>query len=409
LNAIDKNQTDRRSRWDTAKQFLLTINAGSSSIKFALFRVGSPLYRTWSGQIERIRLANAMMIETDVVHKKTERRAIVAPDHGACFDLLADRVEQVAGESEVAAVGHRVVHGGKQYSSPQRITPEVMNELGRLSPYDPEHMPSALVLIEAFAKRYPKLPQVACFDTTFHRDMPRIARLLPIPRRYYADGVRRYGFHGLSYSFLMEELARLAGHKEASGRVILAHLGNGASMAAVRGGTCMDTTMAFTPTSGLPMSTRSGDLDPGIVSYLARTEGMSADQFHELVNTRSGLLGVSEISPDMRELLAREQTDERAAEAVALFCYQARKWIGAFAAVLNGLDTVVFSGGIGENSPEVRGRICEGLGFLGLAMDPASNTANALVISKDSSSVVVRVIRTDEEAQIAASVYQLLA
>lgn len=390
----------------TSGQFLLTINAGSSSIKFALFRVGPPLSRTWSGHIERIRLANAIITETDVIQKKTECRAIVAPDHAACFDLLAERVKQVVGE--VAAVGHRVVHGGRHYSSPQRITPEVISELGRLSPYDPEHMPSALVLIEAFAKRYPELPQVACFDTAFHRDMPRMARLLPIPRRYYADGVRRYGFHGLSYSFLMEELARLAGHKEASGRIVLAHLGNGASMAAVRGGKCMDTTMAFTPTAGLPMSTRSGDLDPGIVSYLARTEGMSADQFHELVNTKSGLFGISEISPDMRELLAREESDERAAEAVAFFCYQARKWIGAFAAVLDGLDTVVFSGGIGENSPEVRGRIFEGLSFLGVAIDPASNTANAPIISKEGSSIVVRVIRTDEEAQIAASVCQLL-
>jgi acetate kinase len=249
---------------------------------------------------------------------------------------------------------------------------------------------------------------VACFDTAFHDDLPRVARLLPIPRRYEAQGVRRYGFHGLSYAFLMGELARLAGEKAAQGRVILAHLGNGASLAAVRDGHSVDTSMSFTPTAGVPMSTRSGDLDPGLLWYLARTQKMTAKQFNEMVNFQSGLLGISETSSDMRDLLKHETQDVRAAEAVALFCYQAKKWIGAFAAALNGLDTLVFAGGIGENAPPVRARICEGLEFLGIALDEKRNAANAGVISTAAGRVAVRVIHTDEELMIARIVCRTL-
>jgi acetate kinase len=249
---------------------------------------------------------------------------------------------------------------------------------------------------------------VACFDTAFHHALPRVAQLLPIPRRYEALGVRRYGFHGLSYAFLMEELARQAGAEAAQGRVILAHLGNGASLAAVREGKPVDTSMGFTPAAGVPMSTRSGDLDPGLVWYLARTEEMDAQQFNDMVNSRSGLLGISETSSDMRDLLQREAQDVRAAEAVALFCYQVRKWTGAFAAALGGLDTLVFSGGIGENAPIVRARICAGLEFLGIELDEKRNAANEGVISAAAGRVAVRVIRTDEELTIARSVCRVL-
>lgn len=238
--------------------------------------------------------------------------------------------------------------------------------------------------------------------------MPRVAKLLPIPRRYDAKGVQRYGFHGLSYAYLMQELEHQAGAKAANGRVILAHLGNGASMAAVLDGCSIDTTMGFTPAAGLVMSTRSGDVDPGLVSFLARTERMTASQFDRMVNRESGLFGVSETSSDMRDLLARETEDVRAAEAVTLFCYQAKKWIGAYAAVLGGLDTLVFAGGIGENAPPVRARICEGLGFLGIELDEARNAAHAKVISTDASRATVRVIPTDEELMIARSVYRIL-
>jgi acetate kinase len=249
---------------------------------------------------------------------------------------------------------------------------------------------------------------VACFDTAFHHDLPRVAQLLAIPRRYEAQGVRRYGFHGLSYEFLMRELVCLSGTGAAPGRAILAHLGNGASLAAVRDGKSVDTSMSFTPTAGVPMSTRSGDLDPGLFWYLARTEKMSAKQFNEMATLHSGLLGISESSSDMRDLLERETQDPRAAEAVALFCYQVKKWVGGFAAALGGLDTLVFAGGIGENAPPVRARICEGLEFLGIDIDEKKNAANEGVISAAASQVVVRVIRTDEERMIAETVCRVL-
>jgi len=283
----------------------------------------------------------------------------------------------------------------------------LLDELHRISPFDPEHLPREIELIEAFARRHPKLPQVACFDTTFHRTMPRIARLLPIPRRYEAQGVERYGFHGLSYAYLMEELARLGDPAATKGRVILAHLGNGASMAAVRDGRGIDTSMGFTPTAGLMMSTRSGDLDPGLVSFMARSEQMTAAQFDRMVNHESGLLGVSETGSDMRDLLERETQDVHAAEAVDLFCYQAKKWIGAYAAALGGLDTLVFAGGIGENAAAVRARICESLEFLGIGIDAKRNATNAGVISTQTGRVVVRVMHTEEEVMIAKSVCRI--
>jgi acetate kinase len=249
---------------------------------------------------------------------------------------------------------------------------------------------------------------VACFDTAFHHDLPRVARLLPIPRRYYAKGVRRYGFHGLSYESLMGELSRLAGEPAARGRVILAHLGNGASLAAVRGGRPVDTSMSFTPTAGIPMGTRSGDLDPGLLSYLMRVEGLDAKRIDEMVNRQSGLIGVSQTSSDMRDLLQREGQDFRAAEAIALFCYQVKKWVGAFAATLGGIDTLVFAGGIGEHAPAVRERICEGLGFLGIELDEERNAANDGVISQAAGRVTVRVIHADEELMLAQAVCRLL-
>jgi acetate kinase len=336
-------------------------------------------------------------------------RLVTAPDHTVAVGALMDWIEERIGRDALTAVGHRVVHGGPKYSKPQRITAEMVEELHRLSPFDPEHLPEEILLTEAFHRRFPDLPQVACFDTAFHHDLPRVARLLPIPRRYEAKGVRRYGFHGLSYAFLMGELARLAGTEAAQDRVILAHLGNGASLAAVHHGKAVDTSMGFTPTAGVPMSTRSGDLDPGLLWYLARTEGFDAKRFNEMVNFQSGLLGVSETSSDMRDLLDRETQDVRAAEAVALFCYQVKKWIGAFAAALGGLDTLVFAGGIGENAPTVRARICDGLGFLGIELNETQNAKSAPLISPDAGWVAVRVIRTDEELMIARSVTRLLS
>jgi len=386
---------------------VLILNAGSSSLKFALFDDEASRPPLASGAIERIGSNQAAFISKGSSGRPGERVAISAPDHVSGLDYLLRYLVE-SGSARFGAVGHRVVHGGPRYADPRRVDPEMLAELRRIHSFAPHHLPAEIALMEALSVRFPQMPQIACFDTAFHSAMPRVAQLLPIPRRYEAKGVRRYGFHGLSYAFLMEELHRVAGSDTARGKTILAHLGNGASLAAVSEGRSRDTTMAFTPSAGMMMSTRSGDIDPGLSSFLARSEQMSPAQFDDLVNNESGLLGVSGISSDLRDLLAQESADDRAAEAVAMFCYQVRKWIGAYAAALGGLDTLVFSGGIGENQPPVRARICEGLGFLGLALDESCNTGSAAVISADASRVTVRVIRTNEELMIARSVRRLL-
>jgi len=387
---------------------ILTVNGGSSSIKFALFETGDSLRRILTGGIDRIGQPEATLRVNGPTQTDNISRLLKAKDHAAAVGALMDWADERSERDALAAIGHRIVHGGPKYFEPQRITPEMVEELHHLSPFDPDHLPEEIILTEAFHLRFPDLPQVACFDTAFHHDMPRVAQMLPIPRRYEAQGVRRYGFHGLSYTFLMEELARLGDPAATTGRVILAHLGNGASLAAVCDGKSIDTSMSFTPTAGVPMSTRSGDLDPGLVLYLARAEKMSAKQFNEMVTSHSGLLGISETSSDMRDLLEHETHDVRAGEAVALFCYQVKKWIGAFAAALGGLDTLVFAGGIGENAPTVRARICDGLGFLGIEIEEKNNAANEGVISAGASRVAVRVIRTDEEHVIAKTVCSVL-
>jgi len=391
-----------------AKACVLTINGGSSSIKFALFEAGPVLRRILAGSIERIGLPEAMFVVKGLNKADNFSRPITAANHTVAVGVLMDWIEERFRGVGLTAVGHRVVHGGPKYSEPQRVTTEMVKELHQLQPFDPEHLPEEILLTEAFFRRFPDLVQVACFDTAFHHDLPRVAKMFPIPRLYEAQGVRRYGFHGLSYAFLMEELRRVAGSQAARGRVILAHLGNGASLAAVHEGRSMDTSMGLTPAAGIPMSTRSGDLDPGLIWYLSRTEGITARKFNEMINFQSGLLGVSETSSDMQDLLEREPEDVRAAEAVALFCYQVKKWIGAFAAALGGLDTLVFAGGIGENAPVVRARICDGLGFLGIELEEKRNKANAGVISAETSRVAVRVIHTDEEWMIAKTVCRLL-
>jgi acetate kinase len=385
---------------------VLTINAGSSSIRFAVYEAGRTPLRRLSGNIERIGAAGTNVVVNNAAEKRQLALQLTSAARRAPGAFLLEWLEAQPIFASIRAVGHRVVHGMK-HSQPVRVTPKLLAELYRAMPYDPDHLPREIGLIEGVLQRHPKLPQVACFDTAFHRAMPRVAKLLPIPRRYLRKGVERYGFHGLSYAYLMEELGRLD-PVAAKGRVILAHLGSGASVAAVHHGKSIDTSMGFTPTAGLVMSTRTGDLDPGLLYYLARTEHMTAAQFQQMVNHQSGLLGVSATSADLRTLLGREHDDVRAAEAVALFCYQAKKWIGSYAAALGGVDTVVFAGGIGENAPQVRKRICNGLAFLGIEIDHKRNAKNAPVISADAGRVTVRVIHTDEELMIARSVIRVL-
>jgi acetate kinase len=386
------------------KDALLVINGGSSSIRFALFDEGAKR-RLLDGKLDRIGLPGTNLAFHDLGKGTTGGRSYTVRDPKAAVGFLLDWIGALPAFASVGAIGHRVVQG-MGHSEPERVTPRLLGELRRSTAYDPDHLPREIELIHAFRERHPGIPQVACFDTAFHRNMPRVARMLPIPRRYEAKGVVRYGYHGISYEYLMEELERIAGRTAARGRVILAHLGNGASLAAVRNGRSVDTSMGFTPAAGILMSTRSGDLDPGVAYFLSRRERMSAAGFQDMVNHKSGLLGVSETSSDMRDLLKREARDVRAAEAVELFCYQARKWIGAYAAALGGVDTLVFSGGIGENAPPVRARVCEGLGFLGISLDRRRNLANSPLIS--GSKVDVRVIRTDEELMIARSVRRVL-
>ncbi len=389
---------------------ILTINGGSSSIRFAIYEAGEKaagkLRVRLAGKIDRVGLAGTNLAVDDPAGKAKILKPVAARSPATAVDFLLDWLSSQPAFTSVKAAGHRVVQGMK-HSEPARITPKLLAELHRITAYDPDHLPREIDLIEAVKRRHPRLPQVACFDTAFHRTMPRVAKLLPIPRRYTAKGVERYGFHGLSYEYLMEELSRLDPVAR-KGRVILAHLGSGASLAAVRNGKSIDTSMGFTPAAGLVMGTRTGDIDPGLVYYLSRAEHVTAAKFQKMVNHESGLLGVSGTSSDLRDLCTRESADLHAAEAVDLFCYQAKKWIGSFAAALGGLDTLVFSAGIGENSPRIRSRICDGLDFLGVEVDHRRNLKNAPVISKENGQVKVRVIRTDEELMIARSVSRLL-
>ena len=390
-----------------AEKNLLSINGGSSSIKFALYRMGDTLQCSLTGKIERIGLSGTRLSYKHVLNGQQGEQRLEKSDHTYVVDFLLNWLAQQPGFNQVVAVGHRVVHG-MQHTHPETVSRTLLDELHRISDYDPDHLPGEIELIEAFSRRHPEFVQVACFDTAFHVSMPRVAKLLPVPRRFDAMGIQRYGFHGLSYAYLMQELARLDAPSATQERVILAHLGNGASLTAVRDGRSIDTSMGFTPGSGVPMGTRSGDLDPGVAWYMMQSEQLSADQFKHLVNHESGLLGVSETSSDMRDLVAHESDDVRAAEAVELFCYQVKKFIGAYAAVLNGLDTLVFTGGIGEHHGGVRARICANLEFLGIELDKQCNELNAGVISTQSSRVRVRVIATDEALMIAESVCDVL-
>jgi acetate kinase len=398
-----------------ADRQILAVNGGSSSIKFALFSIGrepdAPPKRVLHGQIERIGQPGTALTFSGGDHVEPERRNVSAATHEEAAERLIELLRAPLGENQIAAIGHRIVHGGTKLVEHQRITPDVVAELKRTIPLDPAHLPREIALVEALAARLPYVSQVACFDTVFHRDMPRVATLMPIPRKFLDNGVRRFGFHGLSYTYLCAELTRIA-PREASGRVVFAHLGSGASLAAVHAGRPIDTSMGFTPTAGIVMGTRPGDLDPGLLVYLMREQDLSPEQLDDWLNRECGLLGVSAFSADVRDLLGAEAKDLRASEAIDLFCYQVRKWIGAYAAAMGGIDALVFSAGIGERSPPIRERICGGLEFLGLRLDAGRNAAahgDAAVISTVESRASVWVIPTDEEAVIVRIVGQLIS
>ena len=355
---------------EVGRVMILTINGGSSSIKFACF-APDDLRSTFSGRIERVGSDNAQFIVDG------EQRKVEAPSaHDGAREIVAYIKERV-GSDTISAIGHRVVHGGLHLLEHQQITPGVIEQLRRAIPMDLAHLPGEIDLIETFGSAFGSTPQVACFDTAFFRDLPRMAQLLPIPREFSKQGLRRFGFHGLSYTYLMHRLEELAGSDAARGRVILAHLGAGASMAAILNKNPIDTTMAFTPTAGLMMGTRPGDIDPGLLLYLMRAQNLSPVEMEKFISTRCGLLGVSQISADMRDLLARRSSDARAVDAVDLFCQQAKKFLSAMAATLGGVDTLVFSAGIGEHVAAVRAQICERMEFLGIHLDRDANDRSA--------------------------------
>jgi acetate kinase len=387
---------------------IVILNAGSSSIKFAIVSRFEPLAQRRSGAIGRIGLGESSIVVPRADDQEIERIPINATDFQQAGERLAEWFQKQRIQNEIVAIGHRIVHGGLRLLEHQVVTEELIAELRCAEPLDPVHLPQEIDLLEAFRRHYPGVPHIACFDTAFCRDLPRVAQMLPIPREFDRKGIRRFGFHGLSYTYLMSTLQSVA-PQEAGGRVILAHLGSGASMTAVLGGRPVDTSMAFTPTAGLVMGTRPGDIDPGLLVYLMQTEKMSFEQTDAFINHRCGLKGVSETSPDMRDLFNRRESDSRAAEAIALFCYQVKKFVGAYAAALGGLDTLVFSGGIGERSAEVRAEICEGLKFLGVQLDAQRNVASDALISADGAPVKVRVIPTDEEIVIANIVRRLMS
>lgn len=380
----------------------LTLNAGSSSIKFALFSVCGTR-RLWSGAVDRIGPDARLVVHS----AESTATQITAPDHASAIKRVLACVRDALGSDRLSAIGHRIVHGGPDFCAARRLDAATIAALHRLVPLDPDHMPPELALVAAAGRQFPGTPQFACFDTAFHHDLPRVAQLLAIPRRRQTGTLRRFGFHGLSYEYLMRELRRLAGTEAADGRIILAHLGSGSSLSAVHRGRPVETSMGFTPASGVMMATRSGDIDPGLAAYLAQSEAMTPAQFHHMVNFESGLLGVSQSSSDMQVLLDRPPDDTNAADAVNLYCHLVKQRIGAFAATLGGLDTLIFSGGIGQNAPAIRAQICDGLGFLGITLDAGRNRAGEAVISA-ADTVTVRVIATDEEAMIAHHIADLI-
>ena len=376
------------------ERIVLCLNSGSSSLKFALFGISETAEtRLAQGAVEEFGPGAHLWLRDSQKRLLLDQHANL-PNAHECIAAIFAALES-SSLPRPAAAGHRIVHGGAFYTTPCRINSQVQQKLKQLIPLAPLHLPAQIDLIQAIEEHYPELPQVACFDTAFHAAMPEVARRLPLPRKLDDEGVRRYGFHGLSYEYILSALGGAS-----SGRVIIAHLGNGASMAAVRDGSPVDTSMGLTPTGGFMMSTRSGDLDPGVLLYLLRG-GWSSEQLEQLLNHQSGLLGVSASSSDVKTLLEKRTTDPSADEAIRMFCYGVRKFIGAYAAVLGGLDTLVFTGGIGEHAAPVREEVCRGLEFLGIELDADQNVKHAGIISKSGSRCSVRVITTDEDLMIA--------
>ncbi len=391
--------------WDSN---ILTINSGSSSVKFALYALGENERLVLSGELGRIGAGQGFFRAEDQQGHPLVAQELELADHEAAFKTLFNWLPGQEAGNKIHAVGHRLVHGGMTHVKPQMASPSLIEVLKQLIPLAPDHLPDEIKGLESVRRQFPDAPQVVCFDTAFHRRMPEVARRYALSESLFREGLQRYGFHGLSYEYVTQELSRETEAPDTFARLIIAHLGNGASMAAIKNGESLDTTMGLTPAGGLVMSTRVGDLDPGIIVYLLREKGMTALEVNRLINHQAGLLGISGISADMHDLLAREKDESGAALAVEIFCYQARKFVGALAAALGGLDTFIFTGGIGENSATIRARICTPLAFLGIHLDQGLNEGNSAIISRRDSPVTVRVLKTNEELMIARHTRNML-
>lgn len=375
---------------------ILALNSGSSSLKFALYEFdGSREKLVVRGEAEDIAAKSGRLWLRGGDDSTIADQSRAISDHAAAMKLALDALS-TAKFPHPAAIGHRVVMGGSR-TAPEKVTAELLAQLHGLIPLAPLHLPAEIQIIEAAASGADSIPQVACFDTAFHRKLPQLAQRFPLPRKLFDEGVRRYGFHGLSYEYVLRQLGPAAKGK----RLIIAHLGNGASLAAIKDGVPVDTSMGLTPTGGIMMGTRTGDLDPGVLIYLLREKHYDSAKLEHLVDHESGLLGVSGTTSDMKTLLAARPSDSRAADAVAMFCRSVRKQIGAFATVLDGLDLLVFTAGIGERASAVREEICRDLSHLGVEIDSVRNNASEDVISAAHSACLVRVIPTNEELMIA--------
>jgi acetate kinase len=387
---------------------VLVINTGSSSIKFALYAGSAPAAPLWSGAVSDIGSAGSSLSVQGPPKLACERRFAI-PEHVTAASVLRDWLLEHLAPDAPLVIAHRVVYGGPECCAMRVLDSALLDALYQGASVHPEHLPHELHVFEVLRRAYPQAAQLACFDSSFHASMPARAAMLPIPRAYYARGVRRYGFHGLSCAWLMGELTRVAGPLAAAGKTVIAHLGGGASITAVHNGRSCDTSMGLTPAGGVMSGSRCGDVDPGLAWYLFRHEHMTPSAFQHMANEQSGLLGISGTSSNLRTLLEREAGDPHAAEAIEMFCYQVRKTIWAMAGAMDGIDTLIFSGGTGEHAASVRARVCAGLSALGVVLDEHSNGDNAALISAPGSGVTVRVLHSDEAAMIAEHAFGWLA
>lgn len=392
---------------DPSMDAILVINSGSSSVKYAVYSSTEPPIRLFSGAAEHLGDKQGWMHARDSDGAVMLNKGMPIADHDDALRIILDIVVRHPAGAGLVAVGHRIVHGGPSRAEPLVLSAAIEDELRELSSLAPLHQPHNLAGVAAVRRIRPNLPQIACFDTAFHGEMPRIARLTTLPRSYYDNGICRYGFHGVSYEFILCELRRQNVQVERE-RIIIAHLGNGSSMCAVKNGQSIETTMGFSTLSGLPMGTRCGDIDPGIILYLASKRAMTVERLHQLLYEESGMLGVSQLTYSMKELV--DHLDDPAArEAIDLYCYHARQRLAGLSAVLSGLDRIVFTGGIGANAPFIRSEICSGLEYLGVDLDPARNAKGECVISKDNAGIIVQAMQTDEEIMIARHVRDTVA